>query len=127
MPSHPNLATSLNLPRLYAIVDAGVCAEAGRTPIEVARAFLSAGVTCLQLRAKTWDSGPFLEWAAAVTADAAGVGAMVIINDRSDVALLANAAGVHVGQGDLAPADARCVVGPIAIVSFQMSDGAGTR
>ena len=87
-------------------------------PLDVARAFLAAGVRCLQLRAKTWESGAFLEWAAAVQALAAQAGALVIINDRADVAAMAGAGGVHVGQEDVPPADARLVVGPSAVVGL---------
>lgn len=103
---------------LYAIVDVDVCARAGRAPLDVARAFLAAGVQCLQLRAKTWESGAFLEWAAAVQELAVQAGALVIINDRADVAAMAGAGGVHVGQEDVPPADARLVVGPLAVVGL---------
>ena len=58
------------LARLYAIVDAAACARASRAPLDVARAFLSAGVRCIQLRAKGWDSGPFLDLARAVVDEA---------------------------------------------------------
>ena len=40
----------------------------------------------------------------------------MIVNDRADIARLAKAAGVHVGQDDIAPRDARPIVGPDAIV-----------
>jgi thiamine-phosphate pyrophosphorylase len=46
----------------------------------------------------------------------AGSGCKLILNDRADIAVLANFDGVHVGQGDLSPADARRVVGPDRIV-----------
>lgn len=106
------------LPRLYAIVDADVCARAQRSPLDVARAFLSAGARLLQLRCKNMPSGAFLELAAAVMPDARAVNATVIINDRADVARMAEADGVHVGQTDLSPADARVVVGASAIVGL---------
>ena len=89
-----------------------VCAGAGRTPLDVARAFLSAGVRLIQLRAKTWESGAFLDLAHAAVADARVAGAIVVVNDRADVAAIAGAHGLHVGQDDLSPAAARTVVGP---------------
>ena len=89
-----------------------VCAGAGRTPLDVVEAFLSAGVRLIQLRAKTWESGAFLELAHAVVADAMVAGAIVVVNDRADVAAIAGAHGLHVGQDDLSPAEARKVVGP---------------
>ena len=47
---------------------------------------------------------------------AAGAGALVIVNDRADLAAMAGAAGVHVGQQDLPPEAARSIVGPRAIL-----------
>jgi thiamine-phosphate pyrophosphorylase len=49
---------------------------------------------------------------------ASAVGGRVIVNDRADVAWIAGAAGVHVGQDDLPPAMARAILGPDAIVGF---------
>jgi len=89
-----------------------VCAGAGRTPLDVVQAFLSAGVRLIQLRAKTWESAAFLELAHTVVADAMVAGAIVVVNDRADVAAIAGAHGLHVGQDDLRPADAQKVVGP---------------
>jgi len=74
-------------------------------------AFLSAGVRLIQLRAKTWDSGSFLELANATLAEANTAGAVIVVNDRADIAALSGAPGLHVGQDDLTPADARKVVG----------------
>jgi thiamine-phosphate pyrophosphorylase len=53
-----------------------------------------------------------------VQALAAASGALLIVNDRPDIARLSGAAGVHVGQDDLAPAAVRAIVGPDAIVGF---------
>lgn len=103
--------TGLRLPKLYAIVDAEVCARKGRAPIDVARAFLSAGVRLIQLRCKSWGSAAFLDLANLVMEDANRADAAVIVNDRADVAALSHAHGLHVGQEDLAPADARRVIG----------------
>lgn len=106
------------LPRLYAIVDVDACARAGREPRDIARAYLAGGARLLQLRAKGLGSGPFLDLAARIAEDAASAGAHLIVNDRADLAVLARAHGVHVGQDDLAPSDARRLVGPEAIVGL---------
>ena len=106
----------LPLSRLYAIVDVDRCERGGWTPRDVARAFLAGGARLLQLRAKTIASGAFYDLALGLVEDAARAGGMVIVNDRADLAVLAQAAGVHVGQDDLSPADARRVVGPTAVV-----------
>jgi thiamine-phosphate pyrophosphorylase len=95
-----------------------VCAAAGRAPIEVARAFLTAGAQWLQLRCKRMASGPFLDLANSVLVDANQAGATVIVNDRADVAALSGAPGLHVGQTDLSPADARSVIGAAAILGL---------
>ena len=100
-----------SLARLYAIVDVELCASAGRVPIDVVRGFLSAGVRLIQLRAKTWESGAFLDLAHAAVAEATAAGALIIVNDRADVAAISGAQGLHVGQDDLSPSDARRVVG----------------
>jgi thiamine-phosphate pyrophosphorylase len=96
---------------LYAIVDVEVCARERRAPVDVARAFLSAGARLLQLRCKSWGSAAFLDLANLVVEDANRAGAAVIVNDRADVAALSRAHGLHVGQEDLSPEDARKVIG----------------
>jgi thiamine-phosphate pyrophosphorylase len=106
------------LSRLYSIVDVEVCARSGWAPRELARAHLSGGVRLLQLRAKTLDSGPFLELASAIADDARSAGATFIVNDRADLAVLSAAAGVHVGQDDLSPADVRRITGTAAVVGL---------
>jgi thiamine-phosphate pyrophosphorylase len=109
---------SLKLPRLYAIVDIDACARAQRIPIDVADAFLSAGASCLQLRAKGSESGALLDLAREMTAAARRAAASVIVNDRADIAALAEADGVHVGQDDLPAAFARRLVGDLRVVGL---------
>jgi thiamine-phosphate pyrophosphorylase len=127
LPPSPRPRRSLNPPRqrflapppagrLYAIVDCDVCARENRAPLDVARALLSGGARLLQLRCKSMPSGEFLDLAIAAVEAAAG--ATVIINDRADVAALSGATGLHVGQDDLAPADARRVIGDAAILGL---------
>jgi thiamine-phosphate pyrophosphorylase len=111
-------------PRLYAIVDVDVAVRAGWTPRDLARAFLAGGARLLQLRAKALASGAYLDLALAVAADARAADAHLIVNDRADIALLAEAAGVHVGQDDLEPEDARRVVGAEAIVGWSTHSSA---
>ncbi|HUQ88941.1 MAG TPA: thiamine phosphate synthase [Vicinamibacterales bacterium] len=103
---------------MYAIVDADACAAAGRAPLDVARAFLSGGARWLQLRCKTTPSGQFLELARAIREDSDAAGATLIINDRADITALSGAPGLHVGQTDLAPIDARSVIGSTSILGL---------
>jgi thiamine-phosphate pyrophosphorylase len=64
------------------------------------------------------SSAKMLDTASAIVTRARRDGAIVIVNDRADVAQLCGADGVHVGQDDLAPADARRVVGDRAMVGL---------
>ena len=100
----------MTLPRLYAVIDADVAAAHGWTVIDLARACLDGGAACLQLRAKSRSLQWTLDAADALVAMAAGA-ASVIVNDRADVARLSGASGVHLGQDDLSPAEARRVTG----------------
>ena len=82
------------------------------------RAFLTGGATFLQLRAKQLGSGAFLDLAREAVGLAHAAGARLVVNDRADLAALADADGVHVGQDDLSPADVRRLVGPERIVGL---------
>ena len=105
-------------PRLYPIVDAEVCAAAGRVPFDVARAFLSAGAGWIQLRCKALPSGAFLDLANQTLEQSRAAGAILIINDRADIAAIAEADGLHVGQTDLTTGDARLVIGSAPILGL---------
>lgn len=85
---------------------------------DLASACLDAGATFLQLRAKDAASGWLLETAEAVVTLGAPHGMQLLVNDRAEVARLAGAAGVHVGQDDLPPEAARRIVGPQRIVGL---------
>jgi thiamine-phosphate pyrophosphorylase len=89
---------------LYAIVG-------GADPVAQAAAALDGGARVVQLRLKEAPAGEVLAAARRLVALAAGR-ALVILNDRADLAVLAGADGVHVGDEDLPVAEARAVVGP---------------
>jgi thiamine-phosphate pyrophosphorylase len=103
---------------LCAIVDVEAAARAGWRPLDLARAFLDGGARFLQLRAKTMSGAEFLDTAAALVALAHRHGAHVVVNDRADIARLAGADGVHVGQDDLPAAAVRALAGEDAIVGL---------
>jgi thiamine-phosphate pyrophosphorylase len=103
---------------LYAILDIDYTTSIGRAPMDVAAAWLDAGVRLIQLRAKTLESGAFLVLAESTIERCRSVGAVCIVNDRADIAVLAGADGVHVGQDDLAPAAVRRIVGADAWVGL---------
>ena len=101
-----------------AIVDADVAARIGWTMTDLAAAYLSGGATLLQLRGKKAPGGWLLDIASTIVTLAHQASALVIINDRADLARLSGADGVHVGQEDLPPASVRRVVGAEAIVGL---------
>jgi thiamine-phosphate pyrophosphorylase len=103
---------------LNAIVDDDAVTRAGRSVLEVAAEFLAGGATFVQLRAKSRSSAWLLETAEALVEMGTSTGAQVIVNDRADIASLANAAGVHVGQDDLAPTQVRRLLGADRIVGL---------
>ena len=105
------------LPPLYVICDSDACRRAGWTLVDFATACLNGGARLLQVRSKGEPSGRLLEETAAIVERGAGA-AQIIVNDRADVARLAGAAGVHVGQEDLTPTAVRSIVGEQAVVGW---------
>ncbi len=108
---------------LYAILDIDFAASVRRAPLDILAAWLDAGVRLVQLRAKTLESGAFLALADAALERCRSARAMCIVNDRADIAALAGAGGVHVGQDDLRPAAVRKVVGAEAWVGLSTHTG----
>jgi thiamine-phosphate pyrophosphorylase len=104
-------SASRQLPRLYPIVDEGVLGLRGVALGRVAEDLKAAGAELLQYRNKVSEPDSILRSAAVVWEIFTGTGCRLIMNDRADLAVLAGFAGVHVGQGDLSPEDARRVVG----------------
>jgi thiamine-phosphate pyrophosphorylase len=84
----------------------------------LAEAYLDGGARLLQIRAKHSPSGAFLLMCEQVVARSRPKGATVIVNDRADIAKLAKADGVHVGQDDLDPKSARRILGDSACVGL---------
>ena len=112
------LADRGRLPPLQAIVDVDLAARTGWTPLDLARAYLDGGARFLQLRGKALASGPFLDLCDGVVGAAQEAGAIVIVNDRVDLAMLSSAHGTHVGQDDLPVTDARSLLGTEAIIGY---------
>jgi thiamine-phosphate pyrophosphorylase len=79
---------------------------------------LEAGVDVVQLRDKRLEARPLLDLAEIVRRRTLEFGALFFVNDRVDLAIAAEADGVHVGQQDLSPAEARRQMGPQALVGL---------
>jgi thiamine-phosphate pyrophosphorylase len=98
----------LDTARLYLVCDA--------RPLEWLRAALRGGVDLIQLRDRSLDDAGVVQAAAAFRTAASEARALFILNDRPDLVEVCGADGVHVGQDDAAPAEARALVGPDRIV-----------
>jgi thiamine-phosphate pyrophosphorylase len=92
-------------------VDEGVLRVRGVALGRVAEDLKAAGAELLQYRNKVAEPDSILRSAAVVWEVFSGTGCRLIMNDRPDLAVLAGFGGVHVGQGDLSPEDARRAVG----------------
>jgi thiamine-phosphate pyrophosphorylase len=107
----------VTLPPIYPILDTESLARRGFPAVSCAEAWLAGGARIVQFRHKG-------HWTRALFADAQRVaglcrdaGALFVVDDRADMAALLGA-GLHVGQDDLAPADARKLIGPGAVLGF---------
>ncbi len=96
------------LPRLYVILDATLL---NNSPHDCAQDLAAAGVRLLQYRDKSASARDLLETCRELVSSLKSYGSSLIVNDRPDVAALAGAVGVHVGQEDLDAEQVRAVVG----------------
>ena len=81
---------------------------------------VQAGVRVVQLRDKRASTRSLVEQSRALKARLVPHRAVLLINDRVDVVLAAGADGVHLGQDDLDPADARRLLGPEAVIGVSV-------
>jgi len=107
------MANRLALPPLYVILDAALLPS---DPVEFVKKLMGAGARLFQYRNKTAPAREVLQAAQALNVTARQEGASFLVNDRPDLARLAGASGVHVGQDDVEVAAARAIVGANAIV-----------
>lgn len=106
-------AKRLSLSRLYVLLTESRC-RAGLE--ETAKAAIRGGAQVLQLREKQMDGAALVERARRLRAVCSEHDALLIVNDRVDVALAVDADGVHVGQTDVSPADVRRVAGESVLI-----------
>jgi thiamine-phosphate pyrophosphorylase len=107
----------LKLPRVYAIVDTTTLARLSADPVVSAQAMLDAGVRLLQFRHKGHFTREVYAQAQQIAVLCADRKATYIIDDRADIASLL-AAGVHLGQDDLPPADARRIMTSDGLIGY---------
>lgn len=99
---------------LYVITDAGL--SGGRSHTEVLREAIAGGATVVQLRDKGLTTRELVEEGQRLRSMTREMGALLMVNDRIDVALAVEADGVHVGPDDMPVAVARELVGPDRII-----------
>lgn len=104
--------------RLNAIVDPE--RAGGRNLAELARLCAEGGATLIQLRDKISETRDMVEEARAIKQALKPFGVPFVVNDRIDVALAAEADGVHVGPDDMAVEDARALLGKRAIIGLSV-------
>ncbi|WP_298433744.1 thiamine phosphate synthase [Geobacter sp.] len=110
---------------LYLITDRHQ--TAGRDLLAVVGEALAGGVTAVQLREKDLAPRELLELARALRELTGRFGARLLVNDRIDIALAADADGVHLGEGSIPPREARRLLGPERLVGVSCHTLAGAR
>ena len=100
---------------LYLLIDCSLPIDQFAVAV---RQFADAGADLLQLRDKACDGRRLVAYAHAAVHSLAGTPSKLIINDRVDIALASGAAGVHLGQEDMAYADARRIAGPDLMIGI---------
>jgi thiamine-phosphate pyrophosphorylase len=105
------------LPKFYPILDTHAAQERGIDPVKAAEQILAGGASIIQFRHKGFLSREALVWLEEIAKLVRATGAMLVINDRADLAKLYRAA-LHLGQDDLLPYAARHMVGPRASIGL---------
>lgn len=105
---------------LYLVTDRPL--SLGRPLEEIVAEAVAGGVTMVQLREKDAPTGEFVALAKSLKALLAPLGVPLIINDRVDVALAADADGVHIGQSDMSYEDARRLLGGDKIIGLSVEN-----
>ena len=107
----------MTLPRVYPILDTQLFAAKGCTPETAARAWLDGGARMIQFRHKAQWTRTVLEETERIAGICRDYDATFVVNDRADMAKLLGA-GLHVGQDDLPPVDARRLIGENAFLGY---------
>jgi thiamine-phosphate pyrophosphorylase len=108
----------IQLDRFYPILDSELLAAAKVDPLELARVLVAAGARLVQFRHKAPYTRDAYEQAKAIAQIVQQSGGRYVINDRADIALMAGADGVHLGQDDLPPSAVRRIAGDKLLIGF---------
>jgi thiamine-phosphate pyrophosphorylase len=104
---------------VYLVTDPRLLAD--RDPLEVIGRAIEGGATVVQYRDKTCSDGDYLDAARPISELCRQMDAAFIVNDRVHLVPFIEADGVHVGQEDMALADARASLGPDAVIGVSVS------
>ncbi len=110
---------------LYLVTDRALCAQYGLT--ETVAAAVRGGVSFVQLRDKTATTKDRVEQATALKQALRGTGVPLVINDDLAAAVAADVDGVHIGQDDADPQQARTALGPDKIIGLSCETAAHVR
>ncbi|WP_432492683.1 thiamine phosphate synthase [Kineococcus gypseus] len=110
---------STRVPSLYLVTDSALCGPRG-VPA-VVRAAVAGGVDAVQVREKGASDRDLLALVRAVQEVLEGTGVPLLVDDAVDVALVAGADGVHLGQSDLPAEDVRRLLGPQMLLGLSVS------
>lgn len=116
----------MKLPRFYPILDTAAIDRCALNLVEAAEALLTAGATILQLRHKTHFHRDLYSDAQHIARLCHEAGALFVLNDRADIAMLLDSA-VHVGQDDLPAGEVRRVAGLNRVIGFSTHNEAQLR
>ena len=111
----------MRLPKLYPILDTAILDARGFAIARAAEALLEGGAGILQLRHKQHWGRAVFDATREIARMCREAGALFIVDDRADIAMLLDA-GLHVGQDDLPPRDARRLMGADAIIGYSSHD-----
>jgi thiamine-phosphate pyrophosphorylase len=106
---------------LYLVLDPVLCVR--HTMVETAVAAVAGGATVVQLRHKSATTAQRIELGWALQAALRDTRALLVVNDDVEAAVAIDADGLHIGQGDISPAEARRLIGPDMVLGLS----AGTR
>ena len=109
------MPSNLRLPKIYPITDTKL---SGLSHFEQTKALLEGGTKLVQIRDKTMASRELFDSVQECLALCHERDALLIVNDRADIALATDADGVHLGQDDLPPSEARKILPSGTIIGF---------
>jgi len=114
------------LPKFYPILDTGAAQRRGVDPVQAAAQIFEGGGRILQFRHKAFLSREAFAWLEEISKLAREAEAMLMINDRADLATLFRA-GLHLGQDDVPPYAGRHLAGPRAVIGISTHNEAQLR